>query len=81
MPQFTPTARTILHRRPNRASYDREIIHAILDEGLHCHVGFTVDDQPYVIPTIHARVEDRYTFTALVPAVCYARLKKMYQCV
>ena len=59
MPQFTPTARTILHRRPNRASYDREIVHAILDEGLYCHVGFTVDDQPYVIPTIHARVEDR----------------------
>lgn len=60
MTQFTLTERTTLHRRPNRASYDREVVHAILDEGLYCHVGFTVNDQqPYVIPTIHARVEDR----------------------
>jgi nitroimidazol reductase NimA-like FMN-containing flavoprotein (pyridoxamine 5'-phosphate oxidase superfamily) len=59
MSQFTPTERTTLHRRPNRASYDREVVHAILDEGLYCHVGFSLDNQPYVIPTIHARVEDR----------------------
>lgn len=59
MSQFTPTTRTTLHRRPNRASYDREVVAAILDEGLYCHVGFTVDQQPYVIPTIHARVEDQ----------------------
>jgi len=58
MSQFTPTARTTLHRRPNRASYDRDAVHAILDEGLYCHIGFTIDDQPYVIPTIHARVDD-----------------------
>src|SRR5437867_791104 len=58
MSQFTPTARTTVRRRPNRASYDRATIEAILDEGLFCHVGFVVDDQPYVIPTIHARVGD-----------------------
>jgi nitroimidazol reductase NimA-like FMN-containing flavoprotein (pyridoxamine 5'-phosphate oxidase superfamily) len=57
--QFTPTARTILHRRPNRASYDRATVEAILDEGLFCHVGFVVDGQPYVLPTIHARIGDR----------------------
>lgn len=55
MSQFIPTARTTLHRRPNRAAYDRETVESILDEGLHCHVGFVVDGQPYVIPTIHAR--------------------------
>jgi len=59
MSQFTPTPRTTLHRRPSRASYDRETVEAILDEGLFCHVGFVVDGQPYVIPTIHARIEDR----------------------
>jgi len=58
MSQFTPTARTTVRRRPNRASYDRATIEAILDEGLFCHVGFVVDDQLYVIPTIHARVGD-----------------------
>lgn len=35
------------------------MVEAILDEGLFCHVGFTVDGQPYVIPTIYARVGDR----------------------
>ena len=59
MQHFHPTERTTPGRYPNRASYDRAVIEAILDEGLFCHVGFTVDDQPYVIPTIHARVGDR----------------------
>ena len=58
MPTFTPTERTTLHRRPNRASYDRAVVEAILDEAFFCHVGFTVEGQPYVIPTIHARVGD-----------------------
>jgi uncharacterized protein len=59
MSQFQPTARTTLHRRPTRASYDRETVEAILDEGLYCHIGFNVDNQPYVIPTIHARAGDQ----------------------
>ena len=59
MPQFTPTARTTVRRRPQRASYDRATVEAILDEGLFCHVGFVADGQPYVIPTIHARVGGR----------------------
>jgi nitroimidazol reductase NimA-like FMN-containing flavoprotein (pyridoxamine 5'-phosphate oxidase superfamily) len=59
MTQFTPTQRTTIHRMPKRAAYDRVVVEAILDEGLYCHLGFTVDGQPYVIPTIHARVDDR----------------------
>ena len=58
MSPFLPTQRTTLHRRPNRASYDRAVVEAILDEAFFCHVGFVVDGQPYVIPTIHARVGD-----------------------
>jgi uncharacterized protein len=59
MPQIQSTERTTLHRMPKRASYDQDTIAAILDEGLFCHVGFVVNSQPYVIPTIHARVGDR----------------------
>lgn len=59
MSQFVPTERTTLQRRPTRGSYDRPTVEAILDEGLYCHVGFVVDTQPYVIPTIHARIADR----------------------
>jgi uncharacterized protein len=46
-------------REPQRGVYDRERIDAILDEALVCHLGFAVDGQPYVIPTLHARVGDR----------------------
>ena len=41
---------------PARADYERETIDAILDEGLVAHLGFSVDGQPYVVPTLHARV-------------------------
>jgi nitroimidazol reductase NimA-like FMN-containing flavoprotein (pyridoxamine 5'-phosphate oxidase superfamily) len=51
-----PTERTRVVREPQRGSYDRETIHKILDEGFICHVGFTADGQPYVIPTMFARV-------------------------
>jgi nitroimidazol reductase NimA-like FMN-containing flavoprotein (pyridoxamine 5'-phosphate oxidase superfamily) len=53
---FTPNERTLVVREPHRGIYDREEIYKILDEGLVCHVGFAVDGQPYVIPTMFARV-------------------------
>src|SRR2546421_8961536 len=52
------TERTKIHRLPDRGRYDRDTIHAILDEALICHVGFIVEGRPVVIPTIHARVEN-----------------------
>ena len=51
--------RVTVKRFPQRAFYDRAVIDAILDEGLICHVGFSVDSQPFVIPTIYARDGDR----------------------
>ena len=50
--------RTTVRRLSKRGAYDRETIHAILDEALVCHVGFVDNDQPFVIPTIHARRGD-----------------------
>jgi nitroimidazol reductase NimA-like FMN-containing flavoprotein (pyridoxamine 5'-phosphate oxidase superfamily) len=47
---------------PARAGYDRETIDAILDEALVAHVGFAVEGQPYVTPTLHARVGDSVYF-------------------
>jgi uncharacterized protein len=52
---YAPTERTQVKRLPKRASYDQSQIHAILDEGFLCHVGFVVEGQPYVIPTGYAR--------------------------
>ncbi len=34
----------------------------ILDEGIVCHVGFSADSQPFVIPTLYARVGDAIYF-------------------
>jgi nitroimidazol reductase NimA-like FMN-containing flavoprotein (pyridoxamine 5'-phosphate oxidase superfamily) len=56
------TERTKVRRLPARASYQREAIYAILDEALICHVGFSVDGQPFVIPTIHWRDGDTLYF-------------------
>ena len=53
------TPRVRVKRLPERGHYDRAAVEAILDEALICHVGFVVDGQPYVIPTIHARDGDR----------------------
>ena len=52
------TERTKLKRLPKRGDYRRETIYRILDKGFVAHVGFTMDDQPYVIPTAYARVND-----------------------
>jgi nitroimidazol reductase NimA-like FMN-containing flavoprotein (pyridoxamine 5'-phosphate oxidase superfamily) len=54
--EYEQTERTRVFRKPGRGSYDRELVHSILDEALTCHVGFVQDGQPFVIPTIHARV-------------------------
>jgi uncharacterized protein len=54
-----PTDRTRVRRLPKRGQYERETVHAILDEALICHVGFVHDGAPVVIPTLHARVGDR----------------------
>jgi uncharacterized protein len=59
MREIVPTPRTRVVRLPKRASYDRATVEAILDEGLVCHVGFAVNGQPYVIPTIYGRIDDQ----------------------
>jgi nitroimidazol reductase NimA-like FMN-containing flavoprotein (pyridoxamine 5'-phosphate oxidase superfamily) len=53
-----PSARTTVKRHPERGAYDRATIDAILDEALICHLGFVIEGQSYVIPTIHARDGD-----------------------
>jgi uncharacterized protein len=53
--EYRQTDRTRVYRKPGRGSHERELVHAILDEALICHLGFVQDVQPYVTPTIHAR--------------------------
>jgi uncharacterized protein len=59
MTNFTPTERTKIRRKPDRASYDRELIYRILDEAFVCQVGFIADGLPFVVPTNYVRVGDK----------------------
>ena len=54
-PSYPATNRTQVRRLPKRGVYDKAQVHAILDEGFICHIGFVVDGQPFVIPTAYAR--------------------------
>ncbi|MBP8294242.1 MAG: pyridoxamine 5'-phosphate oxidase family protein [Caldilineaceae bacterium] len=58
MEVFDKTDLNRVRRLPARGQYDRATIDAIVDEALICHVAFAVDGQPFVIPTIHARMGD-----------------------
>jgi nitroimidazol reductase NimA-like FMN-containing flavoprotein (pyridoxamine 5'-phosphate oxidase superfamily) len=56
---FTQTERTTLKRLPKRGVYDRDEVYKILDEGFICHIGFILNNQPFVIPTGYARKDDQ----------------------
>jgi len=56
---YTPTDRTVPTRSPNRAVYDKELVHSILDEAYICHLGFVRDGAPVVLPTLYGRVGER----------------------
>ncbi|MFJ9769377.1 pyridoxamine 5'-phosphate oxidase family protein [Streptomyces erythrochromogenes] len=53
---YEPTDRTVPSRSRDRARYDRETVHSILDEAYICHLGFVRDGAPVVLPTLFARV-------------------------
>src|SRR5918997_1839345 len=55
---YPRTPRTTASRSRDRMSYDRAAAHAVLDEAYHCALGFTVDGEPRVLPTLHVRVGD-----------------------
>jgi nitroimidazol reductase NimA-like FMN-containing flavoprotein (pyridoxamine 5'-phosphate oxidase superfamily) len=49
------TKRSELRRVPVRGSHDCDTIEKILDAGFLAHVGFCVEGQPFVIPTLYGR--------------------------
>ena len=56
---MNPTERIRLQRLPERGSHDPEVVHAVLDAAFLAHVGFSVDQQPFVIPTLFGRDGDK----------------------
>jgi uncharacterized protein len=55
---YQQTPRTTATRNRGRMAYDETAAHAILDEAYHCSLGFVVDGEPRVLPTLHVRVGD-----------------------
>ncbi len=47
--------RSRVRRLPERGSNDEAVLHAILDAHYLAHIGFVVDGQPFVIPTLFGR--------------------------
>jgi nitroimidazol reductase NimA-like FMN-containing flavoprotein (pyridoxamine 5'-phosphate oxidase superfamily) len=58
MSEYQVTDKTRVQRRPERAHYDRELVHSIIDEALVCHVAFVLDGAPRLIPTAIVRIDD-----------------------
>ena len=56
---MTPKADTRHRREAERGSHDFDLACEILDAGNVCHVGFTMDGQPYVIPMAYGRHGDQ----------------------
>lgn len=56
---YAATDRSTPTRSRERAAYDRETVHAILDQGYVCHLGFIRDGAPVVLPTLYARRGER----------------------
>ncbi|WUS95886.1 pyridoxamine 5'-phosphate oxidase family protein [Streptomyces sp. NBC_00708] len=57
--RYEPTDRTVPTRSRDRAAYDRETVHSILDDAYLCHLGFVRDGAPVVLPTLFGRVGER----------------------
>ncbi|WP_243859245.1 pyridoxamine 5'-phosphate oxidase family protein [Amycolatopsis arida] len=58
MTALSPTSRTRLGRRRERAATDRAALYDILDEALVCHLGLVLDGTPVVLPTAYGRDGD-----------------------
>lgn len=56
---YAPSERTVPTRSAHRAAYDHDTVHAILDAGYVCHLGFVRDGAPVVLPTLYGRVGSR----------------------
>jgi uncharacterized protein len=56
------TGRSKVKTNAKRAVYDLETIYKILDDSFLCHIGFVIDNQPFVIPTCYGRENDKIFF-------------------
>jgi len=56
---MTQKVDTKFKREAKRGSHDYQLACDMLDAGKICHVGFTLEEQPYVVPMAYARMGDQ----------------------
>lgn len=52
---LSPTARSTLTRKKERAAHDRSALYDVLDRALICHLGLVLNGSPLVVPTAFGR--------------------------
>lgn len=67
-------------REAKRGSHDFKLACDILDAGKVCHVGFTLDEQPYVVPMAYARMDDQLLIHGSVASRLIKSLSQGLRC-
>ena len=67
-------------REAELGSHDYKLACEVLDAGKICHVGFNLDDQPYVIPMAYARLENQLLIHGSVASRLMKNLGDGLQC-
>lgn len=69
-----------IRRHPERGSYERAAVDAVLDAGQIAHVGFVQDGQPFVIPMLYARLDDTLLLHGSVSSRLLRHLAEGHPC-
>ncbi len=74
--EYPITDRNKVKRVPQRGSYDEDTLYEILDASFICHAGLVIDRQPFVIPTLYGREDNRLYFHGATTSRMLVNLKK-----
>ena len=77
---MTQNADTQFKREAKRGSHDFKLACDILDAGKICHVGFTLDEQPYVVPMAYARMGEQLLIHGSVASRLVKNLSSGLRC-
>lgn len=59
MSNYPIDSKNKVKRVPSRGHYDTATVYSILDDAFICHISFVVEDQPFIIPTLYGREENK----------------------
>jgi len=77
---MTPKPDTKFKREPKRGSHDFDLACEVLDAGKVCHVGITIDGQPYVLPMAYARMDNQLLMHGSVASRLIHNLESGVRC-